>query len=137
MKTVVLLIEDSKFLRIANERTLTRAGYQVVTASDGEEAVRIALEHVPHIVLLDMILPKVDGHRVLMGLKQDSRTAGIPVIVLSSLPQSNEEKLKRDGAAAYIQKSRLLVDNAGETLLATVAEVLRQTGVDDQTTAGA
>jgi DNA-binding response OmpR family regulator len=137
MKTTVLLIEDSRFLRIANERALSKAGYQVISASDGEAALRVARERLPDIVLLDMLLPKLDGQRVLTGLKEDSHTAHIPVIVLSSLPQSNEERLKRDGAAAYIQKSQLLLDSADETLLAAVAKVVRRMRASDKTTAGA
>jgi DNA-binding response OmpR family regulator len=89
MSATVLLIDDSKFLRRANELAFSRAGYGVLVAADGEEGLRIALEKVPDVIVLDMMLPKLSGPQVLQQLQQDARTAQIPIIVLSSLPQSN------------------------------------------------
>ena len=86
----ILLVDDSRFIRMANERSLARAGYSVVTASDGEEALRTARSRVPDLILLDMLLPKLGGPEVLRALRKDPVTASIPVIVLSSLPQTNE-----------------------------------------------
>jgi DNA-binding response OmpR family regulator len=57
----ILIIDDSRFLRMANERALTRVGHNVVCASDGEEGLRLALERKPDLVVLDMPLPKVSG----------------------------------------------------------------------------
>jgi CheY-like chemotaxis protein len=127
----VLLIEDSRFQRIANERLLVKAGYRVISAQDGEEALRkihVKLDR-PDIILLDMMMPKMSGPDVLKALKQDSVTAHIPVIVLTSLSQKNEAKLLREGAAAYIEKSRLLDDlkpllNAIEKLTGKASEQL-------------
>ncbi|MGC2170260.1 MAG: response regulator [Candidatus Sulfotelmatobacter sp.] len=53
----ILLVDDSKFMRTANEKALSRAGYEVVAASDGEEAPRMAQGRVPDLILLDMLLP--------------------------------------------------------------------------------
>ena len=115
MKTNVLLVEDSKFLKITGERLLTKAGFTVTTAQDGEEALRLVRESSPDIILLDMLLPKLGGQQVLQSLKEDPVTAGIPVIILSSLSQQNEEKLKKAGAAAYFEKAKLLDDvNSGK-----------------------
>jgi|SRR5450755_1327482 CheY-like chemotaxis protein len=115
MKTNVLLVEDSKFLKITAERLLTKAGFTVVTAQDGEEALRMVRASAPDIVLLDMLLPKLGGQQVLLALKQDPITAGIPVIILSSLSQQNEEKLKKAGATAYFEKAKLIDDvNSGK-----------------------
>jgi CheY-like chemotaxis protein len=115
MKTTVLLVEDSKFLKITAERLLTKSGFIVVTAQDGEEALRIVRETPPDVVLLDMLLPKLGGQQVLMALKEDPVTAGIPVIILSSLSQQNEEKLKTAGATAYFEKAKLIDDvNSGK-----------------------
>lgn len=108
VKINVLLVEDSKFLRIALERSLTKAGFTVSVAQDGEEGLRIACETVPDLILLDMLLPKLSGQQVLQALKGDPLTTGIPVIILSSLSQQNEEKLKQAGAAAYFEKSKLI-----------------------------
>jgi len=61
----ILLIDDSRFLRISNERALTRAGHQVTTASDGEEGLRLAIDQHPDLIVLDMMLPKLSGPDVL------------------------------------------------------------------------
>jgi CheY-like chemotaxis protein len=118
------LIDDSHFLRVANERALMRAGYVVLSAADGEQALRIARENVPDLVLLDMLLPRMSGEEVLRRLKADARTASIPVIVLSSLSQANEKKLKEVGAAAYLEKGRLLDDKDSNCLLHALKEAL-------------
>src|ERR1700733_11712747 len=120
----ILLVEDSRFLRVASERTLLKAGYEVVCASDGEAALLTARERVPNLILLDMMLPKLDGLGILRALKHDSQTADIPVIVLSGLGQQNEAKLKKEGAAAYFTKSDSLLENNSQTLLRVVESVV-------------
>jgi CheY-like chemotaxis protein len=116
VKINVLLIEDSKILKIALERSLTKAGFTVVVAQDGEEGLRIACQTVPDLVLLDMLLPKLGGQEVLQALKGDPLTADIPVIILSSLSQQNEEKLKNAGAVAYFEKGKLIEDTNSRKL---------------------
>jgi CheY-like chemotaxis protein len=100
----ILLVEDSKFLRMASERALAKAGYNVTSTDDGEQALRSAQEFNPDLILLDMLLPKLGGPEVLRALKKNPATARISVIVLSSLPQKNEIRLKQGGAAAYFEK---------------------------------
>jgi CheY-like chemotaxis protein len=120
----ILLVEDSRFLRMAIEQVLVRAGYKVLTASDGEEALRIAYSRIPHLIVLDMLLPKLGGPEVLQALKGSALTAHIPVIVLSSLSQKNEAKLKQAGAVAYFEKSKLELDQHSESLLQIVKRTL-------------
>ena len=122
----VLLVDDSKFLRMANERALSRAGYEVSTAADGEEALRVAHDKLPDIILLDMMLPKISGPEVLKALKGNPATMNIPVIVLTSLSQRNDEKLLHEGAAAYFEKSTLELDKNSDRLAATVETVLER-----------
>jgi len=122
----VLLVEDSKFLRMANERALSRAGFQVSTAADGEEALQVANDKLPDIILLDMMLPKISGPDVLKALKGNPATTDIPVIVLTSLSQKNEEKLLHEGAAAYFEKSTLELDKSSDRLAVTVETVLER-----------
>jgi CheY-like chemotaxis protein len=126
MSAKVLLIDDSKFLRRANELAISRHGYSVLVAADGEEGLRVARENVPDVIVLDLMLPKLSGQALLHALKQDSRTAAIPVIVLSSLPQSNEAKLKSEGAAAYFEKSKLEVEDGSAGLVHAIESVLRE-----------
>jgi CheY-like chemotaxis protein len=126
-QVVVLLVEDSKVQKLANERILHRAGYSVLNAADGEEALRVARDKLPDVILLDMLLPKLSGPEVLHALKEDPATAQIPVIALSGLPQCNEAKLTQEGAASYFEKSRLVDDVLGEAaFLETISRVLRK-----------
>ena len=120
----IILVEDNRILKIAQERMLARAGYSVIYAGDGEEALRLAMPEQPDLILLDMMLPKLSGREVLRRLKSDPATAHIPVIVVTSLSQKNEEKLKEAGAAAFFEKNELL-DNP-EPLLQSIERVLRR-----------
>jgi DNA-binding response OmpR family regulator len=120
----ILLIEDSRFQRIANERALLKAGYAVVQAGDGEEGLRVARERIPDLILLDMMLPKVSGLEVLRSLKADVLVKHIPVIVLSGLGQGNEAKLLKDGAAAFVVKSDKSLENSSAVLIEAVEKVL-------------
>jgi len=126
LNSKVLLVEDSKFLRIANERALSKAGFEVTTAADGEEALKVANDKLPDIILLDMMLPKISGTEVLKALKENPATTNIPVIVLTSLSQMNEGKLLEAGAAAYFEKSSLDLDKSSEKLAATIQAILGQ-----------
>jgi CheY-like chemotaxis protein len=118
----VLVVEDSKLLRTNSERILKKAGYLVVTAIDGMEALTVARESRPDLILLDMMLPKLDGPSVLQALKADPLTAQIPVVVVTGLSQKNEEKLLKAGAAAFVEKGSL--QNNDESLLITIKKTL-------------
>lgn len=134
LRTTILLVEDSRFLRIANERALVKAGYEVVSVADGETALLTARERRPNLILLDMMLPKLDGLEVLRALKHDPQTASIPVIVLTGLGPKNEWKLKKEGAVAYFTKSDSLLQDDSNTLLHLVEGVV---GRREATNAGA
>jgi CheY-like chemotaxis protein len=122
----ILLAEDSKFLRMATERALARAGYEVCSAADGEEALRMAREKVPDLILLDMLLPRMSGPEVLAALQRDSLTKAIPVVVITGMSQKNEERLRKEGASGFLEKSALELDKGSEKLLTAVREILRQ-----------
>jgi CheY-like chemotaxis protein len=123
--TRILLVDDSKFLRLATERALSRAGYDVTTATDGEQALYLAREKKPQVILLDMLLPKMTGPDVLKALKKDPATAGIAVVVFTGLSQKNAARLQQDGACAFLEKSELGLEKGCETLLAALAEIVR------------
>ena len=125
-RSKVLLVEDSKFLRIVNGRALTKAGYEVSTAEDGEQALRLAHEARPDVILLDMMIPKLSGPDVLKALKSNPATMAIPVIVLSSLSQKNQETFKEMGAAEYFEKGALDLEKNPDGLGAAVEGVLRR-----------
>ena len=121
MKTI-LLIDDSKFQRTINEQILRGAGYDVLTAGDGEEALLLVWRGQPDLILLDMLLPKLGGLEILEFLKKDRTTAGIPVVVLSCLSQKNAAKLLKAGAAGFLEKGNVL--DHPEVLLQKVEEII-------------
>jgi CheY-like chemotaxis protein len=123
-KTKILLVEDSKFLRLAMERAMTRAGYDVSTAPDGEQALAMARENIPDLILLDMLLPKITGPDVLKALKNDARTKAIPIVVLSGLSQKNAARLQSDGALLFLEKSALGLDKGTDVLLSALAGII-------------
>jgi len=120
----ILIVDDSRLLRIATERTLVRAGYEVITAADGEEGLRLALESNPDLVVLDMMLPRLSGQEVLRRLRTNSSSASTPVIVLTSLSESNREKLLSEGASLYFEKSLLRLENGSGPLLDAIETLL-------------
>ena len=123
--TKILLVEDSKFLRLTVERALARAGYEMSSAADGEEALRMAREKLPDLILLDMLLPKISGPDVLVALKKDPLTMAIPVVVITGLSQKNAARLQGDGAVGFLEKSALELDKGSEKLLAAVEEIFK------------
>jgi len=123
----VLVVEDSRFLRMENERALTKAGHKVISAADGEEGLRLARGCKPDLVVLDMLLPHLSGPDVLRAIRKDPETATIPVMVLSSLPQCNAEKLVGEGATAYFQKAQLRLDKETDKFVDAVEHLLALT----------
>jgi two-component system, OmpR family, phosphate regulon response regulator PhoB len=123
--TKILLVDDSKFLRLATERALARAGYEVSATTDGETALHMAREKKPDVILLDMLLPKITGPDVLKALKTDPATAGIAVIAFTGLSHKNASRLEHDGACAFLDKAELGLDKNSEALLVALASILR------------
>jgi len=122
----ILLVEDSKFLRLATGRALTRAGYEMSFAGDGDEALLMASEKQPDLILLDMMLPKTSGLEVLKALKKEPATAEVPVVVLTGLSQTNAERLRRDGAFAFLAKADLALDQDAAPLLAVLTKLFTE-----------
>ena len=122
----VLLVEDSKFLRVSTERVLTSAGYQVECASDGEEGLRLARQNAPEFILLDVMLPKITGPNVLKALKKDAATAAIPVMMLTSLSHKNAKAMEKDGAAGFFEKSDAMLGAGPNSLLAAIENMLKK-----------
>ena len=89
-KIKILLVEDDSFLLSMYAAKFELENFKVVTADDGEKAVRLALKEAPDIILLDIILPKIDGFEVLRRLKDSKDTVNIPVILLTNLSQKEE-----------------------------------------------
>jgi CheY-like chemotaxis protein len=93
---IVLVAEDDASVRMTIEFVLQDEGFQVVLAEDGEQALRLALKLQPNVILLDQMMPKLDGHEVLLALRADERTRDTPVFVLSGMSRT-----KGDWPGAY------------------------------------
>ena len=118
----ILIAEDSRFLRRATELILAKAGYTVLTAADGKEALEIAQSSLPQLIVLDLMMPRLNGVEVIRALKEEAKTSAIPVLVLTALSQRNDQKLVQAGATAYYEKTKLIP----ETLVEIVKKTLVQ-----------
>ena len=98
-KARVLVVDDEPDLVRILEFGLKAAGYQVETASDGQEGLKKAREQKPDIILLDLMLPKLDGYKVCRLLKFDERYKHIPIMILSARTQEGDQTLAHEMGA--------------------------------------
>jgi len=106
MSKKILVVEDDKFLRELISRKLISEGYNVIEAVDGEEGIKKIKTEKPELILLDLILPGIDGFQVLSETKKDPSLVSIPVIILSNLGQREDvEKGLKLGAVDYLIKA--------------------------------
>jgi two-component system phosphate regulon response regulator PhoB len=111
----LLLVEDDRFLRRACEVSLRQRGFAVTTAANGEEALRLAREALPDLVLLDQILPGMTGLEVLRQLRAAGETQAIRVLVLSN--SSREQDIAEFlslGVVDYLVKADLSLQELGD-----------------------
>lgn len=102
----ILIIEDDKFLRELIAQKLIKEDYEVTEAIDGEEGIRKIKEEKPDLILLDLILPGIDGFEVLSRMRDDPEISSIPVIILSNLGQKEDvERGLKLGAKDYLIKA--------------------------------
>src|SRR3989344_8990106 len=102
----ILIIEDDQFLRDLMERKLVKEGFIVETAIEGESGLQKIKKWRPDLVLLDIILPGLDGFSILVKVKEDASVANIPVILLTNLGQRDDvEKGLKLGAVGYLVKA--------------------------------
>ena len=120
----ILLVEDSRILRLSNGRALEKAGYIVITADDGESALQRAKEQQPDLILLDLLLPKLSGLEVLTRLKHNRVTAQIPVVALSGLSDKNRQRLIDAGAEDYLEKNSVFTDTGVNRLAKALEEII-------------
>lgn len=102
----ILIVEDDKFLRGLIVQKLSQEDYDTVEAVDGEQGIKKIKSEKPDLILLDLILPGVDGFEVLSKIKEDPGLSNIPVIILSNLGQRDDvEKGLKLGAVDYLIKA--------------------------------
>jgi len=106
MRNKILLIEDSKVVQQMYRSKLTLEQFTVLTADNGMEAIKLLSQEKPDIILLDLMMPIMDGFKVLQVIKTDPKLSDIPVLVFSAKGQPEEvEKALNLGAAGYIVKA--------------------------------
>lgn len=106
-KLKVLVVEDDEMIVEMYKLRLEEEGYEVLTTDRGSEALDLVKKEKPDIILLDVILPEVDGFTILQGLKGEIGTKEIPVLLLTNLGQeSDREKGVGMGAADYFVKAQ-------------------------------
>ena len=104
-KRIALIVDDGELIRRTASYLLLRLNFDIATASDGYRGVQLALQLVPDIILLDILMPQLDGLQVLQVLKSQEKTKSIPVIVITG--HSDEEKFRTAlslGAACVLRK---------------------------------
>jgi CheY-like chemotaxis protein len=105
MPRTILLADDHEDNRLALLTVLTREGYRTLGAANGQEAVEVAREHLPDLVLMDLAMPVMDGREAMRLLKDDPRTAHIPVVVLTAMALSvDRDRLMAEGFAELLTK---------------------------------
>jgi two-component system, OmpR family, alkaline phosphatase synthesis response regulator PhoP len=101
----ILAVDDEVFIRRLIEVNLQRAGYRVTTANDGQEALERIREERPDALVLDVMMPRMDGFELLQRLKADPTTAGIPVLMLTARAQDADIfKGWQEGVHCYLTK---------------------------------
>lgn len=102
----ILVVDDEPSVANALEAILSDHGFQVTVAFNGDDGVASAREEVPDIILMDLMMPQLSGFDACKMIKQDNKTAHIPVLVLTAMQMSaeNMEKAFKSGASAYITK---------------------------------
>jgi DNA-binding response OmpR family regulator len=104
-KPLVLVADDDDDIRMLVAFRLERSGYDVVAASDGEEALRLALERRPELAVLDLMMPKIDGYELTRRLRELEETRAMPVILLTARAQESDVARGFEaGADDYIRK---------------------------------
>ncbi len=113
----ILIIEDDSFLKNLESSKFTHEGFEVVTAVTGAEVDEAMKADNPDIILLDLMLPDVDGFALLKRFKEDAATKAIPVIVFSNLSDEIEMKRVMDaGAAEFMVKSNFTLSDVIEKI---------------------
>ncbi len=104
-KKKILVVDDEDNIVTILEARLMANGYEVVTAADGQEGLNKARSEKPDLIILDIMLPKLDGYKVCRMLKFDDQYKHIPIILFSARTQDSDQEVgKQQGADAYVTK---------------------------------
>lgn len=119
-KKRILVVDDEVDLSEMIRFRLQANGYEILLAHDGQQALEVARKERPDLIILDLMLPKMDGYKVCGLLKMDSRYAAIPIIIFTAKAQEEDKKLAEEaGANAYLMKPfepKVLLDKIKELI---------------------
>lgn len=108
----ILVIEDEATLQRALNEVLSKEGYEVVSALDGLKGLELVQRENPDLILLDIILPKMDGFEVLKKIKENGEISKIPIIILTNLSDVNDIQKALDlGATTYLVKADFHIED--------------------------
>jgi DNA-binding response OmpR family regulator len=114
-KKIILVAEDDAFYGNVFKTKLSKEGYDVIITENGKKALEVARDKTPDLILLDLVMPEMDGFETLQTLKSDDKLKGVPVIVLSNLGQDSDiDKAKQLGAKDYFVKSNVSIQKVVE-----------------------
>lgn len=118
----IMIVEDDVTLRDIYTTRFKAEGYEVVSASDGETALTVAVKEKPDLILLDIMMPKISGFDVLDILRDTEETRDTKIVVMSALSQTADiEKGKNLGANAYLVKSQVTLSEVIEKVKAILS----------------
>ena len=123
-KKKILIVDDEPSIRLAVNRML-RKDYTILEATNGEEAIDIAKEQKPSLILMDLMMPRIDGYTACSKIKSDPATKAIPVVMLTAIGHELNKKFANEmGADGYITKPF-----TREDLLDTVSRFINNTNL--------
>jgi two-component system alkaline phosphatase synthesis response regulator PhoP len=121
-KVILIVDDDLDLLEMYSER-FKAEGAIVEIAHNGKEAIKLARENRPHVILLDLMMPEVNGFEVLKTLKGDDSTKDMPIIILTALIEADKYQTAKElGADEYIVKSELVPNEVVEKVKQILAE---------------
>ena len=122
MKKNILIVEDDQFFRELLNKKLLSLGYSITEAANGEDGVNLTKQKKPDLIILDLLLPSIDGFEVLSKVKTNPETSSIPVIIVSNLGQQEDvERGLKLGASDYMIKSQFDV----ESIVAKIKSIIK------------
>jgi len=121
-KHKILVVDDDVTLLEMYKERLELSGFDVKTATNGEEGIKLVGDFKPDLILLDIMMPRVNGFDVMESLKKNPDTADIPVLMLTALVQeSSKQRAQETGAAGYIIKSETMPGEVIKKIEETIA----------------
>lgn len=118
----ILIAEDDKFLSSAYRFKLAKAGFEVQIVGDGAELLKVLETYVPDLILLDLVMPVMDGFTALENIKLNPKFKSVPVLIVSNLSQKEDiDRTKELGATDFVVKSDMSLDNLIEKINKLIA----------------